>query len=716
VEPGGVVGILPMALVAWPFLAALLVRPLGRRSEGVRDAFVLGAVALAFLGTLALLGQVARVGPVEAGVPALVGRLEVLADPFGVFFALFTSFVWLAATLYALDYLKKDCRRDRFHQVSLVVLGAALGVVLAGNLVTLFLFFEILGLVAYLLVVHSRTREARRASRKYFWMTVGGGLVLLAGILLTFALGGEGALAPLPPDAGGPTIRWVTAGLLILGFGVKAGMLPVHVWLPDAHSVAPTPASALLSGVMIKAGAYGIFRTLTALFRPELGVEGGGGWSFSGSLGLGILWIGIATMAVGVVLALGQHNAKRLLAYHSVSQMGFILAGLGAGAYLAVDGAMGVGGGLLHASNHALFKASLFLGVGAVAFRTGELDLHRLGGLWRRMPFTFAFMLVAAAGITGVPLFNGFVSKCLIHHALVDAHEQGLLRSLAAAEMIYMATCAGTVASFLKLMGLIFLGTPERDYGPRVREAPWAMLAAMGLLSAAIVVVGVRPHLLLQGLMVPGLQVWGVPADGIDRYLERYFLGVPDLLSSGSVFLLGGVVFAAGMRWRLFDLRAPAWLGVDIWYRRGGRAVLVVFRWAGEGYEAVRLSPRQLRETRLRHALARVGRILSKTGGRVAGILPLRMREYLAGSAGMAWSRAAGRIAGGLSPWIRACLVRAKGLRERLRVPEDFDAEAGVVRTRHRIRRYARDMSVSVAVIFLLLLVLLGALVLDLVR
>jgi hydrogenase-4 component B len=684
-----VTSLLLPALVAWPFLAALLVRPLGRRSERVRDAFVLGSVAAAFLGTVALVYTGGREVRVEAGIPALVGRLELMADPFGGFFALFATFVWLAATLFSLDYLKDEEHRDRFHGASLVVLGSTLGVVLAGNLVTLFLFFEALGLVAWLLVVHSGTREARRASFKYFWMTVGGGFLLLAGILLTFALGGEGALAALPTDTGGAWLRWGAAGLLVLGFGVKAGMLPVHVWLPDAHSVAPTPASALLSGVMIKAGAYGIFRTLTALF-PPMGEGGPGleGWTFSGSLGLSVLWIGIATMAVGVVLALGQHNAKRLLAYHSVSQMGFILAGLGAGAYLAGDGAMGTGGGLLHAANHALFKAALFLGVGAVAFRTGELDLYRLGGLWRRMPVTFVFMLVAAAGITGMPLFNGFVSKCLIHHALVEAHEAGALRSLALAEKIYLVTCAGTVASFIKLLGLIFLGGPRREYDARVTEAPWGMLAAMGMLSAATILVGIRPHLLLSGLLAPGLEAWALSAQGIERYLDRYFLSVPDLISSASVFLLGGLVFAVGMRWKLFELKAPKWFGVDIWYRRGVRGILALARWSGDGYERVRTAPGR-----------RLGRgfraILSRDGRDRPGITP--------------------RLAAWAGPRAEAVLVRAAEIRERLRVPEDFDAEAGVVRTRHGIRRYARDMSVNVALIFVVMLVLLGALFLDLV-
>src|SRR6056297_2559696 len=185
---------------------------------------------------------------------------------------------------------------------------------------TLYVCFEVLGLVSLLLVIHDGSRRARRAGVKYFWMSLGGGISLLAGIFLFQALTGSDALETLPPDTGNSTLLWAAFGLLLTGFGVKAGMVPLHVWLPDAHPVAPPPASALLSGVMIKVGAYGIFRCLI------------------------VLWIGLITMLVGAILALGQQQAKRLLAWSSVSQMGFVLAGLGAGAYLGADGAMASAG------------------------------------------------------------------------------------------------------------------------------------------------------------------------------------------------------------------------------------------------------------------------------------------------------------------------------------------------------------------------------------
>ncbi|MDZ4180844.1 MAG: complex I subunit 5 family protein [Coriobacteriia bacterium] len=577
---------LPALLVLWPLVCAVLVRPLGRWREDVRDGFMLFATGVTLLGAAALIPLIAEEHRIAADIPALLGMLHFVVDPFGMLFALFTTFVWFAATLHSLDYLAHEQHRDRFHVTSLVVLSAMLGVVLAGNLVTLYLFFEVLGLTAFLFVIHTQTAEAKRASIKYLWMTVLGGFSLVAGIFLTYALGHTGAIGPIPLEGTNEILRWVTFGLLILGFGVKAGMLPVHVWLPDAHPVAPSPASALLSGVMIKAGAYGIFRTVTALFRPavleDISEEL---WHATSSFGLVVLWIGIATMAIGVILALGQHNAKRMLAYHSVSQMGFILAGIGAAGYLGSHGALGIAGGLLHVVNHALFKGALFLGIGAVAFRTGELDMYKLGGLWRKMPWTFVFMLIAAAGITGVPLFNGFVSKCLIHHALVEAYEVHHLLSLNIAEKIYVVTCGGTACSFIKLIGLVFLGRAKQEYGPEVTDAPPRMLMALALLSAAMVTIGVRPHLLLRGVVSPGLHEWALHADLIEYYLTKYFLSPADLMSVVVAFAIGATIFVVGMKLGLFHRHAPAWFGVDYWYRRFASGFVTACRFIGEWYE-----------------------------------------------------------------------------------------------------------------------------------
>ena len=566
-------------LVATPLLAACWVPVLGRRSAVVRDLLAVLVAGGALVGSVLLLQALDAGLQLQAEVPLMLGALRFTVDRFSALFAIFSTFVRLCATLFAVAYFRHKPGADRYHVASLATLGAQLGVVLAGDLLTLYLFFEALGLVALLLVVHSGTAAARSAAIQYFWLTVLGGMSLLAGIMMVQAVGGgslDTSLAGLgvqaPPAA---------AVLMVLGFGVKAGMVPLHVWLPNAHPVAPAPASALLSGVMIKAGAYGIFRTLYSVFAPADGLGSG----FAAELGLMVLWLGILTMAVGVVFALGQRDAKRMLAYHSISQMGFILTGLGAGALLhATDGSMGLAGGLMHAANHALFKGCLFLGIGAVAYRAGTADMYALGGLWRRMPLTFACMLVAAAGIAGIPLLNGFVSKCLVHHALVEAHAVSGAVSLRVAEQVYMLVCAGTAASFIKLLGLVFLRRPRSSLPVPVREAPGSMLLAMVLLCIPIIGIGLAPGAVLQGVLQPALAAAGMETAGLEHYLAHEFLSYSDVRPALAMVALGGAIFFFGMRLGWFHLHLPAWMSLSMWLQHAGRGALAACGQVAAGY------------------------------------------------------------------------------------------------------------------------------------
>lgn len=576
-------------VVFWPLAAAFLAAGLARFSDRAANSVIVVSAGLTLVAVMALGPAVLAAGKLEASVPALTGQLSFMADAFGILFALLGAFVWFAATLYAAAFLARDPARLRFQLTSLVLLSANLGVVLAGDLLGLFVFFELLGLVALVLVVHDGTATARRAAVKYFWMTLVGGVALLAGIFLVSMIAGGTALEPTPLAGADPKLVWTAFGLLLVGFGVKAGMVPLHVWLPDAHPVAPAPASALLSGVMIKAGAYGIFRTLSLLFGPGADPDPARvAWDPGASMGLTVLWFGIATGLIGVTLALGQHQAKRMLAWHSVSQMGFVLTGLGVGAYLAAEGAMGTAGGLMHALNHALFKACLFLGIGAVALKAGTADMDQLGGLWRRMPVTFALMLIATAGIAGFPLFNGFVSKSMIHHALVDAAAHGGGAPLVMAEWLYMLTAAGTMASFIKLIWLVFLRPPTRLWSQSVRDPAPAMLVAMAVLAVPILLFGMKPDWLLEGLLKPGVATGPAAVEPVSRYLEEYFLGRGDLLAFAGTMVAGLGICTVGLRFGLFQLAAPGWVGVDYWYRLAGNGLVSLARGWGHGMARIR--------------------------------------------------------------------------------------------------------------------------------
>jgi formate hydrogenlyase subunit 3/multisubunit Na+/H+ antiporter MnhD subunit len=364
--------------------------------------------------------------PLTSGV---VGRLTFAVDPISVHFVTFTVLIWLAVTVYSVGWFGGASKR--FLLPGLAALGAVLGVFLAGDLLTLFLFFEALALLGFLLV--RQGEGARGASIRYFWTMLVGGLALLAGIIL-HAVGAHGPASVL----------------LILGFGVKAGMLPVHGWLPAAHAKAPAPASALLSGVMIKTGVYGILRVVAD--HPS-----------ADPLQAVLLALGLAGALYGAALALVQSDAKRLLAWSSVSQIGIILTGIGAGAW---------SGSLTHIASHASAKAVLFLAVGTVVHAMGTAHLPRLGGVWRAKPLTLGLSLVAGATLTGLPFLRASMGKAEIHHALAG---------IPVAEGAFFLASAGTVAVVLKLLFGLFLG-PVREPS----EAPRSMSLAMGIAALPI--------------------------------------------------------------------------------------------------------------------------------------------------------------------------------------------------------------------------------------
>ncbi len=261
--------------------------------------------------------------------------------------ALLTSFIWLMVAIYAPTYMNKEQHRTRFYLFLMLTYGFILGTVMSGCIFTTFLFFEAMTFSSYMLVVHCETKECIEAGNSYIYMGIMGGLCILLGMVLLFfniETLEYTNLASEMQTLGG--LEYFIMALFIIGFGVKAGLFPLHVWLPKAHPIAPTPASALLSGIMVKIGAYGILRTTTSFFFPEPSqvIDGFSDsiWVSAQTLGAVIIWFGIITMGFGVFMALQQGNMKKMLAYHSVSQMGYIIMGIGVAVYLGYKGAYGL--------------------------------------------------------------------------------------------------------------------------------------------------------------------------------------------------------------------------------------------------------------------------------------------------------------------------------------------------------------------------------------
>ena len=425
------------------------------------------------------------------------------------------------ATIYCFHYMDYEEDRLRFGVCcfffNLLVISMAL-VTTAANIITFALVWELMSLSSFFLVLYEyREEETRRAAYIYLIFTHIGGVFIFSAFGLFFGYSNSlelSAMGGLPQSIK----LWVFL-LALVGFGSKAGIYPLHIWLPHAHPAAPSHVSALMSGVMIKMGIYGIVR-LYAELKPE--------GLLCGEI---VLTLGIISGILGVVYALAKHDLKRLLAYHSVENIGIILIGCGIGMIgLAsnnpIMAVFGFAGGMLHVLNHSIFKSLLFLGAGAVLKRTGSRHIDHLGGLLKSMPVTGSTFLVGSISISGLPPFNGFVSEFLIYygafHGLVLGGIPFVLTSLA---ILALALIGGLAAAcFSKVMGVVFQGEPRSRAAERAVEARWTMLLPMLILASFCLLIGLFPAPFVK-LMTNGL-VSVLPANA-------YLAGEMDRVTAG---------------------------------------------------------------------------------------------------------------------------------------------------------------------------------------
>ena len=463
------INLLLYTAVFGPMAAGILSYLLGRFQKDLRSRFADLVTGLTFGLFLYLFWQMLTSGqngssmlPVRADIPEICGMgLHFTLDGFRALYGMIAAFMWFMSTLFSREYLSHYRNRNRYYLFLLVTLGATEGVFLSADFYTTFIFFEIMSLTSYVWVAHDEKREALRAAGTYLAVAVIGGLVMLMGIFLLYDVTGTlffdeltglynvyGAAANDLQTAAvtqkwgagtagassAMTQLWIAGFCLLFGFGAKAGAFPLHIWLPKAHPVAPAPASALLSGILTKAGMYGILILTAYLFL------GNTAWSNM------ILLLGVCTMVVGAVLALFSVDLKRTLACSSVSQIGFILVGVGMSGLMGAENLIAVRGSLLHMVNHSLIKLTLFMAAGVVYMNVHTLDLNALRGFGRRKPLLHYIFLMGALGIGGVPLWNGYISKTLIHESIVEYTE--LVRNGSIAAVASMSALAGTDTLF----------------------------------------------------------------------------------------------------------------------------------------------------------------------------------------------------------------------------------------------------------------------------
>ncbi len=448
--------------VALPLFSALILN-LIEKKPGYAYIVALGTTFL--LSVLALLSPIATGTYYVGGYGSFAG-ITMMMDPFSRIILIMVQVLVFLASWYSIGYMKHYTRKSRYFAFVLLMLAGMNGMILTQDFFNLYVFIEIATLASYVLVAYGGRSYELEASFKYLVLGSISSLFILMGIALLYSQTAALNMVIVAQrlDISHP-ITWLIIVLFAAGFGLKSALFPFHSWLPDAHSSAPAPISAILSGVLIKSvGIYVILRFFFNIIGPEYA-----------PLVL-ISWLGAISSLVGVILAMGQHDIKRLLACHSVSQVGYIFIGIGLGSIWGLMGA------ILHMINHSAFKSLLFLNAGSIEHATGERDFFNMGGLKKRMPWTNITSFIGFSAIGGIPPLNGFWSKLILIYACIHANQ--LLLALIIATVAIM-----TLTLFPKIQKYVFLGELPDKYH-HVKEVPWSMIAPMLVLSAFCIGLG----------------------------------------------------------------------------------------------------------------------------------------------------------------------------------------------------------------------------------
>jgi hydrogenase-4 component B len=447
-----------LALTAGPMAAGVIAFIAGKKcGRPVRDYFA-DLVALAELALLIYCSYAELCGRSVSFVARdLCGLgISLKLDGFRIIYGLVAAFMWAATTVFSREYMAHYPRTNRYYFFFLFTLGATVGVFLSADLFTTFLFFEIMSFTSYAWVAHDETGESLRAAETYLCVAVIGGMVMLMGLFLLYSITGTLRMDELHEAVTqavlfDPSIKsrvYIAGGCMLFGFGAKAGMFPLHIWLPKAHPVAPAPASALLSGILTKSGIFGILVISSQIFLHDPS------WGFT------ILVLGVITMFTGALLGVFSINIKRTLACSSMSQIGFILVGIGMQGLLGEENALAIRGTVLHMVNHSLIKLVLFMCAGVIYMNLHELDINKIRGFGRGKIVLTAAFLIGGLSISGIPGFSGYVSKTLLHESIVEYMNEapaGMYGTYRFIESVFLLTGGMTLAYMMKLFVAVFI-------------------------------------------------------------------------------------------------------------------------------------------------------------------------------------------------------------------------------------------------------------------
>jgi multicomponent Na+:H+ antiporter subunit D len=463
--------------IAIPLVTAFVLPLFGSKGKSV-------ATLLANLATIALfvlsVGSIGQSAVYEIGNWSIPLGINFVLDGLSSLLLLVISVVSAAAMLFSVRYMEQYTAKAKYLCLFMLMVAGMNGVVLSGDIFNLFVFLEIASLASYALVGFGCEHEELEAAFKYMVLGSIGSIFVLFGVALVYGNTGTLNMAYISKaitNSGLNTGLGFALALFIVGFGLKAALVPFHAWLPDAHPSAPAPISAMLSGVLIKSlGAYALVRVVFNIF----GITVSTGWL--------LLVLGLLSMVVGAFLAIGQWDIKRLMAYSSISQLGYVVLGIGLGGTLIAKGenpawaSLAILGGLFHLANHAVYKSLLFLTSGSVQMATGTRQLKEMGGLAEKMPVTRATCTIASASIAGIPPFSGFWSKLILVVAAIGAGFYWV-----AAVIVFVSLC--TLIMYLKVQRYAFLGELPENL-QQVRENKGSMLIAMIFLACLCVLMG----------------------------------------------------------------------------------------------------------------------------------------------------------------------------------------------------------------------------------
>jgi multicomponent Na+:H+ antiporter subunit D len=495
----------PALLIMLPLIGAFTAPFIGRVSPKVRAAWVILIMTLTTLTALLLASDVflhgTRVYVFGATAPDLTVPLDSGGVPIRIVFTVdamsalmqvIAAVCGFAVLLYSLSADRIHSGLESYYTLFLLMITGIMGMVSSGDLFNFFVFLEILSIASAGLIAYRIDGGlAVEAALKYFVLSTIGAMMILIAIGIYYGEYNALNIAMIASRMQFTLLDQVALVLIVTALAMKCGSVPLHFWTPDAYSMAPSSITALLV-VASQASLYGLFRVVLTLYNVTLNAA---------TVGWIIIILGILSMVVGVTMAIPQKNVKRLMAYHAISQTGYMLLGVGVGLAVLGNqplmdsfGYIAMEGGIFHIINHAMYKGLLFLTAGAIFFRIRTYNLNRMGGLGHSMKYTMVFFIIGALAIAGIPPFNGFASKLMIYES-VFAFNPVLA-------VIAMVVSILTLASFVKVFHSIFMGPKLPEYDT-VQEAPVPMLIGMGILASIVILFGLFPQAVVDGLIAP---------------------------------------------------------------------------------------------------------------------------------------------------------------------------------------------------------------------